>query len=51
MTISFTEFLETLSGGSPFVILTVLLTLGVIQKKQKSGDVIAASPDFLLVLH
>lgn len=30
MTISLTEFLETLSGGSPFVILTVLLTLGVI---------------------
>lgn len=30
MTITLTEFLETISGGSPFVILTVLLTLGVI---------------------
>ena len=30
MTITFTEFINTISGGSPFVILTVLLTLGVI---------------------
>lgn len=30
MTISLNDFLETLTGGSPFVVLTVLLTLGVI---------------------
>lgn len=30
MSISFTDFLNTLSSGSPFVIITVLLTLGVI---------------------
>ncbi len=30
MSIGFTEFIETLTSGSPFVIITVLLTLGVI---------------------